>query len=143
MNLIFGASKTSHFLVVQKGERFLESLTQYCKQAKIDSGCLWALGGLEHAVIKVINSYEPVIYDEEELDGPLELVSAFGNIAMKDEEIVLHVHGTISKDRCEVMRTGHLGECLANPFIECYIQPLDIQLKREFDPKLQVNKLVF
>jgi len=141
--LIYESSGTNHVIVVQQGEELFLTLNKYCKQAGVKSGWLFALGGLESATIKVIYSSEPVKYDEEILDGPLELVSAIGNIAQKDQELVFHVHGTVSKEKSKIIRAGHLGECIANPFIECYIQAIDFPLTRAYDVKFETNTLIF
>ena len=141
--MISGKKDGTHVTVVQKGEDFIDTIIKYCNQNGIESGCLWALGGLEKAVVKGLDNYEPIHYYVETLEGPLELVSAFGNIAKKEEELILHVHGTVSKIPTGITRAGHLGACIANPFIECFIQELAFPLKREFDPKLQTNKIIF
>ena len=83
----------------------------------------------------------PGKYEPKEYQGPLEIVSAQGSVALKDTELIVHVHVQLSSlDGCQ---GGHLVEAKVFSTAEVVIGELDYQLYRYADDYTGLNELRF
>ena len=81
----------------------------------------------------------PGKYETKEYKGSLEIVCAQGSVALKDAELIIHVHIQLSTpDGC---RGGHLVEAKVFSTAEVVIAELDYQLHRYADRYTGLNEL--
>ena len=104
----FQKVKNSYIVHVEKGEKVVESLTNFCKQNNIHSAQLAGIGAVKNIDIGAYD-IDTKDYIHRVFDEILELLSFQGNIALKDGEPFLHAHITLSNHDMEVFG-GHLFE---------------------------------
>jgi predicted DNA-binding protein with PD1-like motif len=104
----FQKVKNSYIVHVEKGEKVVESLTNFCKQNNIHSAQLAGIGAVKNIDIGAYD-IDTKDYIHRVFDEILELLSFQGNIALKDGEPFLHAHITLGNHDMEVFG-GHLFE---------------------------------
>jgi len=104
----FQKVKNSYIVHVEKGEKVVESLTNFCKQNNIHSAQLAGIGAVKNIDIGAYD-IDTQDYIHRVFDEILELLSFQGNIALKDGEPFLHAHITLGNHDMEVFG-GHLFE---------------------------------
>lgn len=98
----------SYIVYVEKGEKVMETLTQFCVDRNINSGQLSGIGAVQNTDI---GAYDMTSKDYiHKLFNPIhELLSFQGNIAIKDGKPFIHAHITLGNHDMEVSG-GHLFE---------------------------------
>jgi len=129
-----------HVFRVKPDQELSAAIIAYCQQNSITSGVVIGLiGSLKNARLNYLvglpGKYVPVDYS-----GPLEIVSAQGSVALKDDEIVLHVHIQLSSQ--EGCYGGHLAGATVFSTAEVIIGELDYQLQRYADDYTGLNELM-
>jgi predicted DNA-binding protein with PD1-like motif len=104
----FQKVKNSYIVHVEKGEKVVESLTNFCKQNNIHSAQLAGIGAVKNIDIGAYD-IDTKDYIHRVFNEILELLSFQGNIALKDGEPFLHAHITLGNHDMEVFG-GHLFE---------------------------------
>jgi len=132
--------KKIHVFRIKPGQELLKGIMHYCDRACISSGIiLGIIGSLENATLNFLEAL-PGKYSSVDFNGPLEIVSAQGSIAVKDDMPVCHIHIQLStKDTC---CGGHLARAKVFSTSEVTIGELDYQLKRQLDNFTGLNELV-
>ena len=81
----------------------------------------------------------PGKYDSMDYAGPLEIVCAQGSVALRGDDLVVHIHIQLSgQDMC---RGGHLAGATVFSTAEVTIGELDYQLQRQADSYTGLNEL--
>ncbi len=125
----------------------MADIADYCHQNDIRSGVVLSMiGSVETArlgtppvpeagkpVVSFQNHVGPV-YEWEDYTGPLSIISGTGTIALKDKELVFHVHVLLSAGGTD-NKAGHLVDGTVWATAEVVIGELEYQLRRETDPK--------
>ncbi|MFC1939452.1 PPC domain-containing DNA-binding protein, partial [Chloroflexota bacterium] len=111
----------------------------YCRQNGVSSGVvIGIIGSAKRASLNFLREL-PGKYETKEYQGPLEIVSAQGSVALKDTELIVHVHIQLSGlDGC---RGGHLVKAEVFSTAEVVIGELDYQLHRYADDYTGLNEL--
>ena len=131
--------KKIHTFRVKPDSELFSAIADYCKKKNITSGhVLGIIGSLKRATLNFVQEL-PARYDGVDYDGPLEIVCAQGSVALKDNDLILHIHMQISSK--EISRGGHLAEATVLSTAEVVIGELDYQIKREFDSYTGLNEL--
>jgi predicted DNA-binding protein with PD1-like motif len=129
-----------HVFRVKPDQELLGAIVDYCRRNNITSGVvLGIIGSLKNArlnyLVELPGKYVPVDYP-----GPLEIVSAQGSVALKADEIVLHIHIQLSSQKgCY---GGHLDGATVFSTAEVVIGELDYQLRRRTDDYTGLNELI-
>ncbi len=125
-------------LVIAKldtNEDLLLSLTNLAKMHNITAGYFNVIGGLKKIAYGL---YENGIYRNiiKEAKNCFELLPTFGNISIKNGEILIHCH-IVAEDEVEDKSFGgHLIEgSKIFPFAEVFMHECDIELIRSYDQK--------
>ena len=123
--------KNIHVFRVKPKQELLTEIARYCQEHSITSGVIiGTIGSVEKArlnfLVELPGKYEPVDYP-----GPLEIVCAQGSIALKDNNLVIHVHIQLSGQK--TCCGGHLAEATIFSTAEVIIGELDYQLRRQID----------
>ena len=132
--------KEVHVFRVKPDQELATAIIAYCRRKNITSGVvIGIIGSLENArlnyLVELPGKYVPVDYT-----GPLEIVSAQGSLALKDNEVILHVHIQLSSQ--EGCYGGHLAGATVFSTAEVVIGELDYQLQRYTDDYTGLNELM-
>ena len=132
--------KKIHVFRVLPGQELLTEITGYCRKNNITSGVILGIIGSVTKIklnflIKLPGQYETVEYT-----GPLEIVCAQGTVALKEGNLLLHIHMQLSSQ--EISRGGHVMEAIIFSTAEIAIGELDYQLNRALDKFTGLNELV-
>ena len=132
--------KKVHVFRVKPRQELAGEIARYCQQNGISSGVvIGIIGSLNSARLSFLKEL-PGKYEPEEYQGPLEIVCAQGSVALKDTELIVHVHLQISsQNEC---RGGHLLEAEVFSTAEVAIGELDYQLQRRADDYTGLNELL-
>ncbi|RMF96832.1 MAG: DNA-binding protein [Candidatus Schekmanbacteria bacterium] len=88
------------------GEDLLRSMTEVCREKNVRIGTIQLIGAVKEAAVGFYDQqkkeYIPLNFYE-----PLEIVSSFGNVSIKDDDIFVHLHVTLSKGKGNAIG-GHL-----------------------------------
>ncbi len=133
--------KKVHVFRIKPEQELASEIARYCRQNGISSGVvIGIIGSVGSARLNFLREL-PGKYETKEYQGPLEIVCAQGSIALKDAELITHVHIQLAgPDEC---RGGHLVEAKVFSTAEVVIVELDYQLRRYTDPYTGLNELQF
>ena len=136
-----------HVLAIKRRRKLMPDIISYCRQNGITSGViLGIIGSVETARLgappipepsKPVISYDDHVgptYEWKDYNGPLEIISATGTIALMNDELILHVHMLLSAGGTGNI-AGHLADGTVWSVAEVIIGELEYQLRREKDPK--------
>jgi predicted DNA-binding protein with PD1-like motif len=131
--------KKIHTFRVKPKQELFSAITLYCRENSITSGIvLGIIGSVEKARLNFIAQL-PGKYEGVDYAGPMEIVCAQGSIAMKDNEVIAHVHVQLSG--CGICSGGHLAEAIIFSTAEVIIGELDYQIHRQYDSYTGLNEL--
>ena len=128
-----------HIFRVKPKQELASEIAHYCRQNSISSGVVMGIiGSVVNAKLNFLKEL-PGKYETKEYKGPLEIVGAQGSVALKDTELIVHVHLQVSsQNEC---RGGHLVEARVFSTAEVVIGELDYQLYRYADDYTGLNEL--
>jgi len=114
---------------VKPKQELLTEIGRYCQEHSITSGVIIGIIGSAEKVklnflVALPGKYEPVDYP-----GPLEIVCAQGSVALKENNLVVHIHIQLSGQKTSF--GGHLAEATIFSTAEVVIGELDYQLRRQ------------
>ncbi len=113
----------------------LISLTDFCRQQNIKLGVFNAIGAVTNVKLGYYNQGEKKYVEAINLNKKLEISSCMGNISLKDSEVFVHAHITLS-DHEGHCYGGHLMSGTIIFAAEYYIKELiGIKLERKPDPE--------
>ncbi|MFH1231934.1 MAG: PPC domain-containing DNA-binding protein [Planctomycetota bacterium] len=130
-------SNDNWVIVLAKGEKVIEKLTEFCKKENILSGCFNAIGAINQVEMA---HFDPVKkhYSYKQMTGALEIVSLMGNITRKDGEVVIHSHINVSAEDM-LCYGGHLKEAIVAVTCEITLTNLKTKITRAFDNEIGLN----
>jgi hypothetical protein len=125
---------------VKPGQELLSEVAHYCHEHSISSGIVISIiGSVERARLNFLKGL-PGKYEGVDFRGPLEIVSAQGSVALKNDNPVIHIHIQLSgQDTC---RGGHLAQVTVFSTAEVTIGELDYQLRRQSDSYTGLDELL-
>jgi predicted DNA-binding protein with PD1-like motif len=132
--------KKIHVFRVMPGQELLTGITTYCGQNNVTSGVIIGIIG---SVTKIKLNYLlklPGDYKTIEYTGPLEIVCAQGTVALKEGNLMLHIHMQLSSP--EISHGGHVVDAMIFSTAEVTIGELDYQLNRTLDQYTGLNELI-
>ena len=132
--------KKIYMFRVKPKQELVSEIIGYCRQNNISSGVIVGIiGSVESAKLNFLEEL-PGKYVTKEYKGPLEIVCAQGSVALKDSQVIVHVHAQLSGiSGCQ---GGHLVEAKIFSTAEVVIGELDYQLHRYADDYTGLNELV-
>ena len=130
----YSTSGDKHFIFVEKGEKIMETITNYCKENKIDNAAVTGIGAVESTTI---GAFDPASKDYIKVDFPdvLELVSFIGNITLKDGEPFVHAHAVLGDHGMQVIG-GHVFEMTVAVVGEFVLQKSETKIRRELNAEI-------
>lgn len=132
MKIILETNK-SFVLQLQKGEELISSLSEYCKKRNIFAGNFTAIGAADEVTVSFYN-LETKKYQDKTYSEDVEILTVVGNIALLDDEIKIHAHGSFADETYSVFG-GHVQRCVISATGEIHLTKLDGKMTRKFDEK--------
>jgi len=126
------------FSRILEGEDLAEAIKRRVEESGIKTGIFVLIGSLKEVVL---GYYEEGEYKTIRLDGPLEIASCMGNIAVDEKgEVIIHTHIVVSNEKCEafgghLMKDSHVWATAELVIIEV----VGVNLQRSFDEKTKLN----
>ncbi len=135
----FKKIKGTCIIRLERGEKIIETLKNFCSKNKIKCGYFFGLGALgevelAHYIV------ETKKYTSKILKQPLEIVNMSGNIATMNNEFYLHCHITLSDEKMKAI-AGHLKEGIISATCEIVLVNLSATINRKYDEFTGLNLL--
>ncbi len=118
------------------GEDLFQCIKQVVIHHKAKAGMFTVIGAVDRATYGFYHpkkkAYTNLSWEPSPESSPaLEIVNCTGNVALLDEDVVIHAHITFTGEKGEIMG-GHLLEgCRVNPTAELTLLKADGVLKRK------------
>jgi len=128
------------FSRIFEDEDLAEAVKKRVEESDVKAGVFILIGSLKRAVL---GYYKEGEYKPVELDGPLEIASCTGNIAVNEkDEIIVHPHIVVSNEKSEAFG-GHLmkGSFVGATAELVIVEGVGVKLLRAFDEKTKLNLL--
>lgn len=118
-------------VTLPKGANVIEALTSWCGNQGITAASIQAIGAVENAEI-CFYELPGKNYQCTSLVETHEVLSATGNVTIKDGAPFIHMHVILGDKECNT-RGGHLKEAVVAVTLECMITPLSGEYARSHD----------
>lgn len=128
-----------YIIKLEKGEKIIETLTQFCTNNNIESGYFFGIGAVSKAEIAHF-SLDTKEYSYKTFNEPLEIVSLLGNISILKNKIMIHSHITLSNPQMKAYG-GHLKEATISATCEIVLKKINTEIKRKLDKITNLNLL--
>jgi len=128
------------FFRLLEDEDLLVGIQERMNRSGVKAGYFMAIGALKSAVLGLYHAGE---YKYIRVNGPLELASCMGNVAINESgETVIHAHVVVSDEKGAAFGGHLMKECIVSPTAELTVaEALDVNLVRAFDDKTKLNLL--
>lgn len=124
-------------IVLKKGEKLIEKLKEFLEKENIKSGYLSGIGAVSSVELAHYNLQEKR-YTTKKFDEPLEIVSLLGNVAMKEEEKIIHCHIAVGTNKMNLYG-GHLIEASVAATCEIVFNEFEVPVNKKKDPNTGLN----
>ena len=124
-------------IVLRKGERIIEKLTDFIETEGIRSGHLNAIGAVSEVELAHYN-LEKKRYNTKQFSQALEIVSLMGNVTMKGNESIIHCHIVVGTNEMNLYG-GHLKEATVAATCEIIFNELEEVVYKEQDEDTGLN----
>lgn len=122
---------------MDKGENVIESITRFSKAEGIQNAHFSAIGAVEFVSCGYYSLPEKKYYFKQ-YDEMLEVVSATGNVMLKDGQPFIHLHAVFTNTDNTAFG-GHVEEMRVGVTLEIIVTVLDSQLSRELDENIGLH----
>lgn len=128
-----------YFLRLERGEKVIETLKDFCTKNKIRCGYFFGIGALGKAELAhyIVENKK---YTSKIFKQPLEIVNMAGNITRMNNEVYLHCHITLSDEEMKAV-AGHLKEATIAATCEIILVKLNASISRKFNDFIGLNLL--
>lgn len=131
--------QNGYFIVLERGERVIETLTAFCERQGISGGVLHAIGAVEDVSIGYYDLGEKK-YVWEKPEGIFEVASMTGNVALVEGNPFLHVHAVLTSASEEGRVIGaHVQEVTTAVTLEVMLTVFQSSIKRERNETIGLN----
>jgi predicted DNA-binding protein with PD1-like motif len=133
------AGKISVFRLLENDD-LIEAIKKKAEESNIKAGAFILIGSIKQAVL---GYYKDGEYKNTLLEGPLEVVSCMGNVALDEKgEVVVHAHVVVTNEKSEafgghLMKDSPVGATAELVIIEA----TEINMQRIFDEKTKLRLL--
>ena len=135
----FKKIKDTYFIRLERGEKIIEAIKNFCATNKIKCGYFFGIGALDEAELAhyIVENKK---YTSKTLKQPLEITNMNGNIATMNKEVYLHCHITLSDEHMNAI-AGHLKEGKISATCEIILVKLNADINRNYDNFIGLNLL--
>ena len=120
-----------YVLLLSKGEKIVESITNFCSKNNINAAQFNAIGALKEVELGSYN-LETKAYKWKKAEAELEIGNITGNVAVFEGETLVHAHATVSDNEMHAFG-GHLKEATVGASCEIFLTRLQGKLERKYD----------
>jgi predicted DNA-binding protein with PD1-like motif len=133
------AGKICVFRLLENDD-LIESIEKKAQESNIRAGVFILIGSIKHAVLGYYRDGE---YKNTKLEGPLEVASCTGNVAVGDKgEIVVHAHIIVTNEKCEAFGGHLMKDSPVGATAELIIiEATGMSMARAFDEKTKLRLL--
>lgn len=135
--MLLGGVPASFVIVLEKGEKIIESLQKFVRVNSIRGGYFNGIGAISSVELGYYNFIEKR-YETRKIDGMFELVSLTGNSSYFGDDVVIHAHLVVADSS---MRTfgGHLKEAVVSATCEIMFVAFSEKIERKFNEDIGLN----
>ena len=123
----------TYIVRLERGEEIHNTLRAFCLQHDITAGWINGIGAVMQAELGYFHR-DRKEYSWRQITTDHELTSLMGNISLKEGEIWLHLHATLSDENFQVT-AGHLKSGVISVTGEILLHPLPGAVNRQLDPE--------
>lgn len=124
---------TGFFIKLERGEKVMQTLTEFCEKRGIRSGVLQGIGAVKNTEIGYYN-LEKREYFFKLIPEDREVASLTGNIAIVDGKPFVHAHAVLSAMDDTLSCVGaHIKEAEVAVTLEVYLTPFQFNFERAYD----------
>ncbi len=127
---------TNYFIVLKKGDDFFEKIMEGFRASGFPAATVSGIGSLTQITLGYFDR-EQKVYHKKYLDKIYELISATGNISLKDGAPFAHIHVTIGDSDYKVYG-GHLFSAIVAVTGEIELRRVDAPLERKYTADLNM-----
>jgi len=126
------------FARILEGEDLAEAIKKRVEESGIKTGIFFLIGSLKEVVL---GYYKEGQYKYIHLDGPLEIASCMGNIAVDEKgEIMIHAHAVVADEKGEAFGGHLMKDSRVGATAELVvIEGVGVNLQRVFDGKTKLQ----
>jgi predicted DNA-binding protein with PD1-like motif len=136
---IAGQDGKTYILSIERGEELFAALKTFLADEKIVAGYFSGLGAVDHIELAYYNLLTRE-YERQTLVEEVEILSLQGNVAWKDSEMILHIHGVFGRHDLSTFG-GHLFSLTVSGVCELHFTALPEKMNRAFDEATGLNTL--
>ena len=138
MNSVFDGNK--YVARLDKGERLLAGLREFCASSGLASAMLSGIGGVQEVELGFYN-LKTRQYQWQTFAQLLEIISLNGTIALdQDGEPVFHIHGAFADEQYQVVG-GHVRDLVVGGTCELAVTRINQPLHRKLDDETGLKLL--
>lgn len=128
------------FSRIKADEDLAEAIKERVEKSHVKAGIIIAIGSLKKATLGYYRKGE---YKHIRLDGPLEIASCMGNIAVDEKgDVVMHAHIVVTNEKGEAFGGHLMKDSTVGATAELtIIESVGISLKRVLDEKTKLKLL--
>jgi predicted DNA-binding protein with PD1-like motif len=133
------AGKIGVFRLLENDD-LIESVKKRAQESNIRAGAFILIGSIKHAVLGYYRDGE---YKNTKFEGPLEVASCTGNVAVDEKgETVVHAHVVVTNEKGEAFGGHLMKDSPVGATAELIlIEAAGISMVRAFDEKTQLGLL--
>ena len=123
-----------------ENDDLIDSIEEKARQNNVQAGLFILIGSIKHAVL---GYYKDGEYKNTRLEGPLEVASCTGNIAVGEKgETIAHAHIVVTNEKCEAFGGHLMKDSPVGATAELIIiETTGMSLVRVFDEKTKLRLL--
>lgn len=125
-------------VIVDKGMKLVETLTEVAKTRKLQGGRISGVGAIEQVQLGYYELHDKVYLRKTFDQGDYELLTLAGNITVRNGEPFVHLHATIGDQNFQVFG-GHLFEAVVAITAEIHILPFGALPERKAVPEIGLD----
>lgn len=122
-----------------QGEEVIKLLQHFCQENRITSGSFHALGACGEIILSYYN-LETKMYEDKTIKEDLEIASMVGNIALMNNEVIIHTHGVFGRQDLSTLG-GHIKKLVVSATCEVTLTTFEKEFTRSYDEKTGLNLL--
>lgn len=126
-----------YILRIDKGEEFIEALEGFARIEEIKSAYFSAIGAAENAELAYYNIHARE-FSLKTFKEPLEILNITGNIAMKEERVIVHAHGILGDNEMRLFG-GHINRLLISTVAEVYLAKFERVIQKVYSEEIGLN----
>lgn len=124
---------SSVLLVFETGEELVGTMTAHVREHGITAARFTAVGAFSTAVVGWLD-WDAKDYRRIPVDEQVEVLSLTGDVALQDDEPVVHAHVVLGKGD-GTAHGGHLVEGVVRPTVELVLDVSPAHLRKRIDPE--------